>query len=46
MTLHKDQPRPPQNRTQKIVMWSVFGVVAVLLIVSVVIFILSGTPLF
>jgi hypothetical protein len=46
MTLQKDQPKPPQNRTQKIVMWSIFGIAAVLLIVAIVIFIASGTPLF
>jgi hypothetical protein len=46
MTLQKDQPKPPQNRTQKIVMWSVFGIVAVLAIAAIVIFIVSGTSLF
>lgn len=46
MTLQKDQPKRPQNRTQKIVMWSVFGIAAVLLIISVILFIVSGTPLF
>jgi hypothetical protein len=46
MTLQKDQPKPPQNRTQTIVMWSIFGIAAVLLIIAIVIFIASGTPLF
>jgi hypothetical protein len=46
MTLQKDQPKPPQNRTQKIVMWSIFGIAAVLLIIAIVIFIASGTQLF
>jgi hypothetical protein len=46
MTLQKDQPKAPQNRTQKIVMWSVFGVAAVLLIVAIVIFIASGSSPF
>jgi hypothetical protein len=46
MTLQKDQPKPPQNRTQKIVMWSIFGIAAVLLIIAIVIFIASGTALF
>jgi t-SNARE complex subunit (syntaxin) len=46
MTLQKDQPKPPQNRTQRIIMWSIFGVVVVLAIVAVVIFLVSGTPLF
>jgi hypothetical protein len=46
MTLQKDQPKPPQNRTQKIVMWGVFGIVAVLAIIAIVIFIASGTSLF
>ena len=46
MTLQKDERKPPQNRTQKIVMWSIFGIAAVLLIVAIVIFIASGTPLF
>ena len=46
MTLQKDQPKPPQNRTQKIVMWSVFGVAAVLLIIAIVIFVVQGVKLF
>jgi hypothetical protein len=46
MTLQKDQPKPPQNRTQKIVMWSVIGVAAALLIAAVIIAVVSGAPLF
>ncbi len=48
MTLSKDQKpqRPPQNRTQKIVMWSIYAVAAVLLIVAVVLFIVNGVRLF
>ena len=46
MTLQKDERKPPQNRTQKIVMWSILGVAAVLAIVSVTIFIVSGQHLF
>jgi cytochrome b subunit of formate dehydrogenase len=48
MTLDKDN-RPQkreQNRTQKIVMWSIYGVAAVLLVVAIVIFISSGASLF
>lgn len=48
MSLGRDrQPRrPPQNRTQRIVMWSIYAVAAVLLVVAVVIFISSGAALF
>jgi hypothetical protein len=46
MTLQKDQPKPPQNRTQKIVMWSIFGVAGVMLIIAIVLFVASGAPLF
>jgi hypothetical protein len=46
MTLQKDHSKPPQNRTQKIVMYSVFGVAAVLAIIAIVIFLVSGQKLF
>lgn len=50
MTLSGDnkskRERQEQNRTQKIVMWSIFGVAAVLLIIAVVLFIVSGASLF
>jgi hypothetical protein len=46
MTLQKDQPKPPQNRTQKIVMWSIFGVAGALVIAAIIIAIVSGAPLF
>jgi hypothetical protein len=46
MTLQKDQPKPPQNRTQKIVMWSIFGVAGAMAVVAIVLFIVSGAPLF
>ena len=46
MTLQKDQPKPPQNRTQKIVMWSIFGVAAALLIAAIIIAIVTGARLF
>jgi hypothetical protein len=46
MTLQKDQPKPPQNRTQKIVMYSVFGVAAILAIVAIVLAIVTGARLF
>ncbi len=48
MSLSKDDKnrRPPQTRTQKIVMYSIFGVAGVLLVIAVVIFITSGAPLF
>jgi hypothetical protein len=46
MTLQKDQSKPPQNRTQKIVMYSVFSVAAVLAIIAIVIFIVNGVKLF
>jgi hypothetical protein len=46
MTLQKDQPKPPQNRTQKIVMWSVLGVAAALLIAAIIVASVSGARLF
>ena len=46
MTLQKDQPKPPQNRMQKIVLYSILGLAAVLAIVSITIFIVSGQRLF
>jgi hypothetical protein len=46
MTLQKDQPKPEQNRTQKIVMWSIFGVAGALLVAAIIIFIVSGAPFF
>jgi hypothetical protein len=48
MSLSRDNrpEKPPQNRTQKIVMWSVYGVAAALLIAAVVLFIVSGSRLF
>jgi hypothetical protein len=46
MTLQKDQPKPPQNRTQKIVMWSIYGVAAALAITAIIIFIASGAHFF
>jgi hypothetical protein len=46
MTLQRDKSKPPQNRTQKIVMYSVFAVAGVLAIIAIVIFIASGAKLF
>lgn len=48
MTFSKDDKnrRPPQTRAQKILMYSIFAVAAVLLVVAVVLFIVSGAPLF
>jgi hypothetical protein len=48
MTLEKDdrRKRPEENRTQKIVMWSIFAVVIVLAIIAITILIVTGTPLF
>jgi hypothetical protein len=48
MTLQGNSPRgkQPQSRTQKIVMWGVFGIAAVLAIIAIVIFIRSGAPFF
>lgn len=48
MTLQGNSPRnkTPQSRTQKIVMWSVFGLAAVLAIIAIVIFVRSGAPFF
>lgn len=46
MTLQKDQPKPEENRTQKIVKWSVIGVAAALLIAALIIAIVSGARFF
>ncbi len=48
MTLNKDNRRqkPQQNRTQKIVMWSIYGVVAAMAIAAVILFFVSGAKLF
>lgn len=48
MTLSTDNrpEKPEQNRTQKIVMWSVYGVAAVLLVIAAFLFITSGAKLF
>ncbi len=48
MSLSKDNPkqRPPQNRTQKIVMWSIFGIAAAMLVVAIVLLFVSGARLF
>jgi hypothetical protein len=46
MTLRKDQPKPPQNRTQKIVMWSVYSVAGALLIAAIIVAIVSGAKFF
>jgi hypothetical protein len=48
MTLSRDNrpPRPEQTRTQKIVMWCIFGAAAVLLVVAAVLFFASGARLF
>lgn len=48
MTLSKDNrpERPKQNRTQKIVMWTVFGVSAVLFVIAAILFVTSGAKLF
>jgi hypothetical protein len=46
MTLQKDQPKPPQNRTQKIVMWSIYSVAAALAIAAIIIYIASGARFF
>ena len=48
MTLHNKNSdgRPSQTRTQKIVMWSVFGAAAVLAIIAIVLFIASGASFF
>ncbi|HEY2643357.1 MAG TPA: hypothetical protein VGI56_06380 [Galbitalea sp.] len=37
MTLQKDQPKPKETRTQKIVKWSVIGVAAALVIAAIII---------
>ena len=48
MTLSKDNrsQRPEQSRIQKIVMWSIFGVAAVLAVIAAVLFVTSGARLF
>ncbi|MHB1171682.1 MAG: hypothetical protein ACYCZY_04165 [Lacisediminihabitans sp.] len=48
MTLSKDNRpgRPQQTRTQKIVMWSIFGVAAAMAVAAIVIFFVSGARLF
>ena len=48
MTLNRDPRRdqPEQSRTQKIVMWSIFGVAGVLAVIAIIIFFASGTRLF
>jgi len=48
MTLSKDNrpKKPEQTRTQKIVMWSVYGVAAVLLVIAAILFVTSGAKLF
>lgn len=46
MTLQKDQPKPEENRTQKIVKWSVIGVAAALLVAALIIAIASGARFF
>lgn len=46
MTLHKDSKKPEQNRTQKIVMWAVFGIAAVLLVIAIVLFVANGVHFF
>lgn len=38
--------KPAQTRAQKIVMWSVFSVAAVLLVVAAILFVRSGLSLF
>ncbi len=48
MTLNKDHrpQKPDQTRTQKIVMWSVFGLAAVLFVIAAILFVTSGVRLF
>jgi hypothetical protein len=46
MTLQKDQPKPEENRTQKIVKYSIFGVAGALLIAAIILAIVSGARLF
>ena len=38
--------KPGQNRTQKIVMWCIYVVAAVLLVIAAILFFRSGAPLF
>jgi hypothetical protein len=46
MTLQKDQPKPEENRTQKIVKWSVIGVAGALLVAALIIALVSGARFF
>ncbi|HEY0261332.1 MAG TPA: hypothetical protein VGC18_15930 [Lacisediminihabitans sp.] len=48
MTLSKDnrKKREPQTHGQKVLMWCIFGVAAVLAIIAIVLLIVSGAPLF
>jgi hypothetical protein len=46
MTLQKDHPKPEENRTQKIVKWSVIGVAGALLLAAIIIAIVSGARFF
>lgn len=46
MTLSKDNKKPEQTKTQRIVMWCVFGIAAVLLIIAIVLFISNGVRFF
>lgn len=48
MTLSKDNrpEKPEQNRTQKIVMWTVLCVSAVLFVIAAILFVTSGAKLF
>ncbi|MET4782033.1 hypothetical protein [Glaciihabitans sp. UYNi722] len=48
MTLSKDDrpKKPEQTRTQKIVMWCIYGVVAAMAITAAIIFFASGASLF
>jgi hypothetical protein len=48
VTLRKDNgpQRPEQTRTQKIVMWCIFGIVAAMAIAAAIIFFVSGSSLF
>jgi len=38
--------RYEQNRTQRIVMWCIFGVAAVLLVIAIVLLVVNGVALF
>jgi hypothetical protein len=46
MTLQKDQPKPEETRTQKIIKFSVIGVACALLLAAIIIAIVSGVKLF